>query len=158
MNKTNRNIISSFDNLSTDEILDTCYKNAYLYDVMALNVHGDMNIGNMIRTANLCGCREFIIFGRNKYDKRSCVGSNNYVVIKRICGNELSDRLTDEDYFLDEQLFIDFVIENNYVLIFIEQDTNSIKCTDSNMKKILTDIKKINKIPLFVYVFTRIGS
>jgi hypothetical protein len=55
MNKTNRNIISSFDNLTTDEILDTCYKNAYLYDVMALNVHGDMNIGNMIRTKEYVG-------------------------------------------------------------------------------------------------------
>lgn len=151
MDNIARNIINKFDNNSDSEIKEYCLKNSNNYDIIALNIHGDLNIGNMMRSANLCGCRKFIIFGKKKYDKRSCVGVQNYLTIDRVCGNDLVDRLEKEDYYLDDKLFYDFIIENNYLPIFIEQDTKSIIANDSNIRSIINFTKDKNKIPIFIF-------
>jgi hypothetical protein len=110
----------------------------------------------MIRSSNLCACKKFIIFGRRHFDKRSAVGSSNYIEIERINGvkNGISNFTTElkkEDYILDENIFIKFIEDNNYLPIFVEQDSNSIIANEENLIDIIKNSIKINKIPLFIY-------
>ena len=82
----------------------------------------------MIRSSNLSGCSKFVIFGNKKYDKRSAVGAFEYLnVIKT--GNKkniLKNKLEENDYILDENILIDFIKNNNYIPIFIEQKKNQL--------------------------------
>ena len=127
------------------------------YDVLAINIKSDLNIGNMIRTAHLCGCHKFIIFGRKKYDKRSLVGVDKYQIIEKICGNNLTDRLDYNDYFIDAKLFYNYIIQNNYYPIFIEQHHDSLVLNNENLEQIISIIKMANKMPLFIFGNESIG-
>jgi len=51
------------------------------FSVGCINIAGELNIGMMIRSACLLGAENFYIFGRNKFDKRSTVGSEKYINI-----------------------------------------------------------------------------
>uniref|UniRef100_A0A6C0J1X0 Uncharacterized protein n=1 Tax=viral metagenome TaxID=1070528 RepID=A0A6C0J1X0_9ZZZZ len=42
--------------------------------VCCLNLHGDMNIGQIVRTAEIFGMSEVLIVWRKKYDRRITVG------------------------------------------------------------------------------------
>jgi tRNA G18 (ribose-2'-O)-methylase SpoU len=155
-NQFEKNVITKFKDLSSQEIKRICTENAYNYANLSLNIHSNLNIGNMIRSSNLCGCKKFIIFGRRHFDKRSAVGSSNYIEIERINGvkNGISNFTTElkkEDYILDENIFIKFIEDNNYIPIFVEQDTNSIIANEENLINIIHNSIKINKIPLFIY-------
>ena len=152
-----RNIIKEFDDKTEDEIRLEINKRSYPYNIIALNIHGCLNVGNMMRTSNLCGCKKFIIFGRRYYDKRSCVGTDKYINLERVDGiksgvmNELKTVLGAEDYLLDPEIFTNYIIENNILPIFIEQDELSISCNDSNITAIIKESEKLNKIPTFIF-------
>ncbi len=66
-----RNIVSEYNEFNDEQIKQILFDKSYNYDVLSFNIHSCLNIGNMLRTSNLCGCRKFIIFGRRHYDKRS---------------------------------------------------------------------------------------
>jgi tRNA G18 (ribose-2'-O)-methylase SpoU len=154
---SNRNITKSLQNKSDNEIKELINNNKFNFVNLALNIHGELNIGNMIRSSHLCGCNKFIIFGRRRYDKRSCVGVSHYINIERILGirnvneHNFKEILDDNDYILDDNIFYNFIINNNYLPIFIEQTKNSIIANDNNIKNILTTAKKLNLIPIFIY-------
>ena len=112
-----RNIIKEFDDKTEDEIRLEINKRSYPYNIIALNIHGCLNVGNMMRTSNLCGCKKFIIFGRRYYDKRSCVGTDKYINLERVDGiksgvmNELKTVLGSEDYLLDPEIFTNYIMK-----------------------------------------------
>lgn len=121
---------------------------------LSLNIHGDLNIGAMIRSSNLSGCSKFIIFGNKKYDKRSAVGAFEYLDVIKVSGNKqnlLKNKLEESDYILDENILINFIKKNNYLPIFIEQKEESIEPTNENIKKILEYSLNNNKTPLLIY-------
>lgn len=151
-----RNIKKEFESLTTEEILEYSIKTSYRYINLALNIHSNLNIGNILRTSHLCGCNKLVIFGRRKYDKRSAVGSYNYTNVERVVGLknkncELTTVLTDIDNIFDEDAFYSFINDNNYLPIFVEQSPLSIKATRDNIKVIMTTAKKNEKIPIFIY-------
>jgi tRNA G18 (ribose-2'-O)-methylase SpoU len=155
-NECEKNVITKFADLPSYEIKRICTENAYNYANLSLNIHSNLNIGNMIRSSNLCGCKKFIIFGRRHFDKRSAVGSTNYIEIERINGvkNGISNFTTElkkEDYILDENIFIKFIEDNNYLPIFVEQDSSSIIANEENLINIIKNSIEINKMPLFIY-------
>lgn len=49
------------------------------FSILCLNITGDANLGNMIRTACLMGCKTFYIAGRKAWDKRYSVGAHHYI-------------------------------------------------------------------------------
>ena len=121
-----RNIKTEFNELTTDQIRDYSFKNSYPFVILAFNIQSNLNMGSMLRTAHLCGCRKFIIFGRRKYDKRSAVGVYNYIDVERIQGlknpqQDLTSELNNLDYIFDSDIFVNFIIENNYIPIFIKE-------------------------------------
>jgi tRNA G18 (ribose-2'-O)-methylase SpoU len=154
-NIINRNIKSCFDNLSTDQIRQHSINNSYPYVILAFNIQSNLNIGSMLRTAHLCGCKKFVIFGRRKYDKRSAVGVYNYIEVERIQGlknpnQDLTTELTDVDYIFDSDIFTNFIIDNNYIPIFVEQYAGSKEAIPKNISTILDSITE-NKIPIFIF-------
>lgn len=151
------NIKDEYRDLPVDGIKTIVMNKALQYDVMALNIQGCLNIGNMMRTANLCGVRKFIIFGRRKYDSRGCVGAQNYINFERIDAIRDADKrnfdtlkLEDDDYILDENIFIDYIRENNYLPVFIEQDKYSKIATIEEIEGIIKRSENLDKIPLFI--------
>ena len=151
-----RNIISSYDKFKEEEIRQILFDKSYNYDVLSFNIHSCLNIGNMIRTSNLCGCRKFIIFGRRHYDKRSAVGAQHYSTIERVCAlkngkTELTTTLNSDDYEIDEKIFVDFIKKNNYIPIFIEQDSKSISFNNENVKNIINNARQQNKVLLIIF-------
>jgi tRNA G18 (ribose-2'-O)-methylase SpoU len=159
MSSENRNILGKYENKTDDEIRDQVFLESFPYCVMALNIHGCLNIGNMMRTANLCGCRKFIIFGRRYYDKRSCVGTQNYITHERIMGiaeehthtRNLTTILQPDDYILDENVFFNYIVDNDYLPIFVEQDITSVRATTENIISIVLEAKQINRMPIFIF-------
>jgi hypothetical protein len=110
----------------------------------------------MIRSSHLCGCKKFIIFGRRKYDKRSCVGVSHYITIERVFGiknqeDSLKDILDNNDYILDENIFYNYILDNKYLPIFIEQDKHSIKANEINIKNIIMCSNELKLTPIFIY-------
>ena len=52
------------------------------FSILLFNVRTSGNVGTIIRSACLLGCREVIICGRKVYDRRHTVGAHNYIDVK----------------------------------------------------------------------------
>ena len=120
-------------------------------NTMVISIHSCLNIGNMIRTANLTGVSKFFVFGNRLYDKRSAMCSYSHTKIIRIADKELKERLDEEDYNFDENLFYNTFIENNMYPIFIEQHKDGIFIEDINWNEIL------HGTPCFVFGNEKLG-
>jgi tRNA G18 (ribose-2'-O)-methylase SpoU len=75
------NVRDEFKNNSVQENIAICNKDRLKFSVGCINITGELNIGMMLRSACLFGAENFYIFGRNKFDKRSTVGAENYINI-----------------------------------------------------------------------------
>lgn len=152
---SNRNIKLEYDSWTTEQIHDHATEKSFPYIILAFNIQSNLNIGSMLRSAHLCGCRKVVIFGRRKYDKRSAVGVYNYIDVERVQGllnpqQDLTTQLTDLDFVFDNEVFVKFIIENNYVPIFVEQSVDAIAASPANIANILDNIKP-NKKPIFIF-------
>jgi len=150
-NMPNKNIIVKFKNFSIEDIKKYIIKFVFNYYNLGINIHGDINIGCMMRSSHQCGCKKFIIFGKKKYDKRSSVGAQNYIDCHFLINSNLKLILEKDDYILDENILYDYIISNNCFPIFVELDELSIKVTKTNIKNIITESVRLNLIPLFIY-------
>jgi tRNA G18 (ribose-2'-O)-methylase SpoU len=151
-----RNIKVEFETLRTEEVRDYSFKTSFPYVNLALNIQSNLNMGAMLRTSHLCGCRKMVIFGRRSYDKRSAVGVYNYTNVERILGlkdhnQDLTTVLTKLDYVFDDELFYRYITENKYIPIFVEQSEHSMKVNPTNISEILTKIAELEKVPIFIY-------
>ena len=75
------NVRDEFKNNTVQENIAICNKDRLKFSVGCINITGELNIGMMLRSACLFGAENFYIFGRNKFDKRSTVGAENYINI-----------------------------------------------------------------------------
>lgn len=145
------NILDEFRDMPVDEIKKVVINKSLPYSVLALNIQGCLNIGNMIRTVNLCAAREFIVFGRRKYDSRGCVGAQNYINLRRIDALTDEFKRTDDENFLDEVKFIEFVKENRYLPIFVEQDKYARTVATPLIKGIIQRATGLKLQPLLIF-------
>jgi len=152
------NINDKFRKLSTEEINQIIKNESLPYSIMAINIQSCLNISNIMRTANLCGCYEIVLFGRKSYDRRGCVGSQNYINIIKISAVIYPDRrnfnnLTQDEVndILDIDIFTNFIEDNNYLPVFIEQDTTSITANNDNIKMIIENSKILHKKLIFIF-------
>jgi tRNA G18 (ribose-2'-O)-methylase SpoU len=105
--------------LTVEQRKELCEITSLPYDVMVLNVTGELNVGNIVRSSSLCGARKVHILGRRKYDSRGEVGTNKYIDVARVSALTKNDELcldTIEQYLYD----------NNLYPIFVEQHDNSV--------------------------------
>ena len=109
-----------------------------LFSVLCLNVTGDANLGNMIRTSCLMGCKNFYIAGRKIWDKRYSVGAHHYMNVHHL--PEIYHTTIDTHHNLDCKCgecktiavnnLIAFIKEIGMRPVFIEQGgTNALEKT-----------------------------
>lgn len=79
--KNHYNVLDEYKGNSIEENVAICNRDRLKFSVGCINITGELNIGMMIRSACLFGAENFYIFGRNKFDKRSTVGAENYINI-----------------------------------------------------------------------------
>ncbi len=111
----NYNVLDEYKNLSLEEIREIQSRDSLPFAVCGFNIAGSLNIGMMIRTALLMGAEKFIVFGRRAYDRRSCVGAQNYLPIERVDGY-------DENGNFSKDKFDAAMRSLGYMPVFIETD------------------------------------
>lgn len=109
------NVRSDLQGLPLENIVEEQKRNVLPFSVCALNLSGELNIGTMIRTAVIFGAEKFYIFGRRKFDRRSLVGSNNYIEIEAV------DGFKPNSMEIDPAKFINFMEYNKFEPYFVEQ-------------------------------------
>jgi tRNA G18 (ribose-2'-O)-methylase SpoU len=94
--------------LSTEAIRNYCADNCVDAAVAMTHIEGDFNLSNVLRSTNFFGIREaFYIGGSKGYDRRGCVGVQNYTPIN-FC------KTVDEFWnVIDNKDYVTVAIENN---------------------------------------------
>lgn len=120
------------------------------FAVLCLNVCGDANLGNMIRTASLFGCHHFFLAGRKKWDKRYSVGAHHYMDVSFL--PNIFDVTIDTHHDIEcrcggcktinHDALVKFLNDEMFTPVFIEQGGSIIQ----------DDVwKKVVKRPIFIY-------
>jgi tRNA G18 (ribose-2'-O)-methylase SpoU len=78
------NVHDHLKGMSVEELKQVSLKDRLPWHTVCLNVTGDLNVGTMIRTSHCLGASSVIIFGRQKIDNRSLVGSANYIHVEKV--------------------------------------------------------------------------
>ena len=139
------NVQGSFKDKSFEDIRIEQDRRSKPFSVMTLSVTGDLNVGCMIRTSVTFGARAFYLVGRRVFDKRSCVGSQNYIDLHRIgC-------LQDDGLTIDPDVFRQILIDHNLFPIYVEQDENSRRLTGIGWPWTLAEIEATGKQPCFIF-------
>jgi tRNA G18 (ribose-2'-O)-methylase SpoU len=91
------NVHTPFQELGVDKVQTLSKGLALPFALMAYNLHGDVNIGMMMRTAVILGASDFYLVGRRRYDRRTEVGSRNYIALHR-------HKTVDKQFFEENKL------------------------------------------------------
>ena len=75
------NVRSELQSWPLEEIQAYAKDTALPFAVALANVAGDLNTGNIIRSAAIFGAERVFVFGRKRYDRRSTVGAHHYVPV-----------------------------------------------------------------------------
>jgi tRNA G18 (ribose-2'-O)-methylase SpoU len=78
------NVHDHLKHLNVEDLVQFSQNDRLPWHTMCINVTGDLNVGTMIRTSHCMGASSVLIFGRQKIDNRSLVGSANYIKVERI--------------------------------------------------------------------------
>lgn len=79
-----RNVIDYYKYWKDEAIKANLDEKRNNFGILCANIHGDFNIGSIIRNANAFLAKEVIIFGRKKYDRRGTVGTHNYTSFRHV--------------------------------------------------------------------------
>lgn len=73
-----RNVVDRFKGWTVEAIRASLDTKRHDFAVLCANIHGDFNIGTIIRNANAFLAKNVFVLGRKKYDRRGTVGTHNY--------------------------------------------------------------------------------
>lgn len=135
------NVHDHLKGLTVDELKAVSSNDRLPWHTLCLNVTGDLNVGTMIRTSHCLGAESVIIFGRQKIDNRSLVGSANYIKVERA-------RALDGQMELDPEIFVDFLSSRSLTPIFVESGGLPLPSVDWNLR--LTEMGRRGSKPCLV--------
>lgn len=119
------NVHDHLKSLTVPELQNVSKEDKLPFGVCLFNIQYDMNFGNIIRSACIMGAERVIVMGKRKIDRRSCVGSQNYIDIVK------ADGLVEDT--IDVNVFVDTMEKFNYYPVFMETGCKPItKFTDSH--------------------------
>lgn len=107
------NVQNNLQHLTVEEIKAVAAQRYLPFSVCSLNIDGRLNVSTIIRSAQALGAKEVVVFGRRRFDLRGCVGTQNYIPIKKVSG-------LSEDGDIDCELFNEYILANSYTPIFCE--------------------------------------
>ncbi len=106
------------------------------FSVATFNLKGDLNLGVIMRTAELVGARDFFILGHRQWDRRSAVGTQHYINVEK--HEECVDWATTRD----------FLYTRNYVPVVVEHGGYDI---DRYIKAVTVDGNREWYKPCFIF-------
>ena len=109
-----RNVHDAVKHLSVDELRSVTAEQTYPFQVMLMNVLGDINIGTVIRSAHLMGAERCVVFGRRRIDNRGLVGAANYTPVDKVWA-------VDEDLEIQASVFVSYCRDHALLPVFVEQ-------------------------------------
>jgi tRNA G18 (ribose-2'-O)-methylase SpoU len=102
------NVLDHLKNFTIDEVKSFCKTSCIDAGVAMMHVNGDFNLSTLVRNANFFGFKEAIyVGGTKKWDRRGTVGTHHY---------------TNLSHYKTEEEFVNYIKENQYVLIAIENN------------------------------------
>lgn len=119
------NVHDHLKHLDVGELVSISQDDRLPWHTMCLNVTGDLNVGTMIRTSHCMGASSVLIFGRQKIDNRSLVGSANYIRVEKIRTDTAS---------MDPVEFVDALASRNMVPVFVESHGLSLPSVDWKLR------------------------
>jgi tRNA G18 (ribose-2'-O)-methylase SpoU len=81
MSCENYNVQDRFKSFTLEEVQTYAKQSSLPFGVACFNVKGSLNTGTIIRTACCFSAADVFIIGPQRFDRRSLVGSNNYISI-----------------------------------------------------------------------------
>lgn len=130
-----RNVSSELQHLTMDEQVNNgTLKNVRPDKVCCLNLKGNINVGQIIRTASIFNMAEVLIIGRRTYDKRTTVGMHHYIPITKISAT-IGDHNDQLDLVKIRELFIE--LSATHTMIMVEHGGESLV----NLHNILGNLK-----------------
>jgi tRNA G18 (ribose-2'-O)-methylase SpoU len=79
-----RNVIDYYKSWETDLIKGDLDSKRHNFSVVCYNLGLDFNIGQCCRLSNSFLCKAVYIYPRKRFDKRGCVGTQNYENLKHV--------------------------------------------------------------------------
>jgi tRNA G18 (ribose-2'-O)-methylase SpoU len=108
------NVHDHLQHMEYEQILEVQRKETLPFAVAAFNLAGDLNISNMVRSAAVFGAQKFYLIGKKRFDRRGCVGAQNYI---------------DIEHYEDQIKALKFLTEE-YDPYFVEQGGEDIATVD----------------------------
>lgn len=84
--ETTFNVQDHFKKNEVEKNKEIALRSSLNYTTMIVNLHGDKNIGTIIRTSSLMGVSKVFVIGRRVFDRRTMVGADRYIDIEKIMG------------------------------------------------------------------------
>lgn len=117
---SDRNVHDNLKSLSVPELRELSENSTYEFEILCLNVLGDLNIGTIIRSSHLFGARRVTIFGRRRMDNRGLVGAQNYTKVERV------EALEEDGVTIDPAAFWRYLDQHRLYPIFVEQGGSNV--------------------------------
>lgn len=136
--KADHNVLDQYKDLTVEQRIEITRSRESDFAVALMNITGDLNTGTIIRTAHLMGAKEVLIFGRNRVDRRSTVGAENYTPVSYFGGLQ-------SDLTVDPNVFKEALNDRGYCPIFVETGEFCVTKVDFVSKR-----RQINKPFCFV--------
>ena len=113
-NLNNFNVRPEIKDKTLPELQELAQADRLNFEIMLLNITGDINSGMLIRLGHLLGAKNIIILGRRKIDERTTVGAEHYQKVEKY------DALN-EDLTINKDEFFKILDKNkSYFPVFIE--------------------------------------
>lgn len=122
-----RNVQPEFRSLSQQGVVDEYKKRMNGDKVCCMNLSGESNIGQIVRTASLFEMSEVIILGRRKYNRRSTVGSHNYIPVTTLMCTEGNHS---ENFNIPSVLKFLAEWSQTHTIVFVELRSDAISARD----------------------------
>ena len=110
------NVLDQYKEKTPEEIKTLYMAKSCSAAVAMLHLTGDFNLGTVIRNANFFGFKEsFYIGGSRQWDRRSAVGTHNYIPLT---------------HFKTIEEFVGNTIRQNYQLVALECNVSTLTVTN----------------------------
>jgi tRNA G18 (ribose-2'-O)-methylase SpoU len=120
------NVHDELKTLTVEELKNVTQASLKNFEVLCLNVLGDLNISTIIRSSHLFGARKVHVFGRRRTDNRGLVGAQNYTQVDRVQG------LLEDGVTIDPDAFWRYVDQERLYPVFVEQGGTNVYEFDWN--------------------------
>jgi tRNA G18 (ribose-2'-O)-methylase SpoU len=149
----NRNVTDFYKYWQTADILANLDTKRENYSILCCNISGDFNLGSIVRSSNAFLAKEVFIYGKKHWDRRSAVGTQNYIKFNHV---KITDNLDEIFSRFDEIIAIDNV-ENSTKIHEHKWDKkkNTLICFGEENSGVALDI--LNRCHKILYI-EQLGS